>query len=651
MDTADKHTQNAHTKLRSARPSQGMVAMCACLGIMIFVGAVFSPMLTTGAGFIGNDDKQYVTGVGNIWSFTWHEAARTFQRFHHPSGTGYYYQPLTALSFMVDARLAVDWATAAFSFHLTNILLHVLNVALVFALVRLISGSTLWSILGALIFGLHPVQVESVAWISQRMTLLATFFTLLTLIFYMRYGATRRFRWLFLVTFFYLAAILSKPTFIAIPVVLLILDVWPLQRLTWRPIIEKTPLLILAATCGTVHYHLQAFTEPARITDIGGLGLLFRNAASLVTRTLWPVDLTPFNPVSHRAADTLFGAVADVAVVVLLLGVVLAAFRFSRPLFLAVAGAVVFVLPAMFNAPFADRLLGDQYLYAVLIVPLVAWAAWLKTRGNLLRHPWGRCVAVAAAAVGMIFAARSNIQTYIWQNNRSLYEHTVALYPHWASGYVGLVESAIQESDLDSALRFAKKAVDTDPKDPSTQFYLGRVLLLHRDGRSAEAVAPLRRALESDPDWIDCLHHLGIALADTGRLEEAIMHLGRARDLQPRSSSIRIDLGTAYLKANLPASARSEFQMALKERSGPMAHLGLAKAWADNDLPAYALRHLAVAVAQEPHCAVLAARYPSLRRLRSEPGFETLIDISGGDIGAGTLDWADRLPTRNSPGL
>lgn len=314
------------------------------------------------------------------------------------------------------------------------------------------------------------------------------------------------------------------------------------------------------------------------------------------------------------------------AVLVLLVAGLMGSFVISRPLFAAIAGAVVLVFPALVNAPFADQLLSDQYLYAVLIVPSLAWAAWLKTRGPLLERPWGRCAAMALAAVAVVFSVGSYIQSYVWHSSRDLYLHTIALYPKCTHGYVGLVESFIQEGDLDSALRFAERAVDVAPDDPSTQFYLGRVLLLHRDGRSSEAIGPLRRALASDPDWIDCLHNLGIALTDTGQMAEAIGYLERARDLRPHSPGIRIALGTAYLKVDRPASARGEFQLALKDRNGPMAHLGLAKAWAANEMPEYARRHLAAAIAQDARCAVVAARTPALRRLRHEPGFESLMD-------------------------
>lgn len=630
---------------RPWRPSSDVTTICVALAVMLIVGVVMSPVVTAGAAFIDRDDQHYVFEVGNIWSMTWQEAGATFGRFHLPSGTGRYYQPFTALSFMLDAYLTTDWASRAFQFHLTNLLLHVLNVALVFLLVLRLSQSVLWAALCALLFGVHPLQVESVAWVSQRMTLLATLFSLTAVLCYLRYGTTRRFRWFLPVTPLFAAAVLSKPTFLGLPIVLLICDVWPLRRMTWRPVIEKIPLFLILLTCAALHYALQDAVEPISDSAIGGITLIVGNVSSFASRILWPVNLSPFYPVSADPA----GLAWPLGITVLLMVILFGSFWKHRPLFVAVAAAVVLVAPALFNAPRSDHWLGDHYLYAVLIGPMIAWAAWIKTRDGGLDRPWGRCLAVALAAVIAIFAVRSNIQSYLWQSNRALYAHTIRAYPQWAFGYVGLVKSYIEEGDIDSALHYAESAVAVDPDDPATQFYLGRVLLLHRDGRSKEAIRPLRLALASDPDWIDCLYHLGLALVDTGQIAEAIERLERARDLQPREPRVRIALGSAYLLMDRPASARGEFQLALKEQNDPTAHWGLAKAWAAIDQRDYARRHLAAAVAQDSRYAYLAARSPALRRFRNEPGFELLIDGSAGGAEPSTEGAVESTP--GSPGI
>ncbi|MCA9255191.1 MAG: tetratricopeptide repeat protein, partial [Phycisphaerales bacterium] len=130
-----------------------------------------------------------------------------------------------------------------------------------------------------------------------------------------------------------------------------------------------------------------------------------------------------------------------------------------------------------------------------------------------------------------------------------------------------------------------------------------------------------------NPNWIECLQNLAVALGRNGRTEEAIKYFERARDLDPSSAGIRLGLGTAYLETQKYADARREFEEALKRDNTPSAHLGLAIAWAANDNPDYAQRHLAVAVEKDPDVAFRAGRSPLLKRYADRPGFRSLISV------------------------
>ena len=135
----------------------------------------------------------------------------------------------------------------------------------------------------------------------------------------------------------------------------------------------------------------------------------------------------------------------------------------------------------------------------------------------------------------------------------------------------------------------------------------------------------MRAALASDPDWIDCLHDLGVALAENGQVEEAIPYLERARDLRPKSAGVHMALGNAYLRVNRPSSARCEFQLSLAEQNDANAHIGLARAWAANDRLDYAKRHLSTALEMNPALAERAAEYPELSPLRDDPDVGPLL--------------------------
>ncbi len=681
-------------------PSPAMVSICSCLLLLIGVGFVYHRVLA--ATLANQADEHYLFEAGRIWRGSWAEVADVFTkgrpgwpptwegldeslagaRVHRPRGTGGYYQPLVSLSLMFDAAWTLTlekdptqlWYSRAFQFHLTNLFLHLFNTILVYALARRLAGGSLWPILLALVFAVHPVQVESVAWIAQRMTLLGATFSLLAIHVYFSYAAGLRWSWFIPVCLFYGAALLCRPMFIVLPVVFLLLDIWPLRRgrraavaggadsahfqarpirrdggearvvasqrpaqLTTpsrlRPIWEKTPLFLMMLLAAAVLFAVRSGEAATGSGATTGPAAIAHQFASLAARILWPLRLSPYQPETATVGGAALGTGFDLLFVALVIGAACFCFNRKPHVFVAVAGAGVFVATALIELPYCDQLLSDQYLYAALIVPIVVAAAWLGQNGSKVHPCWRRSVAAAMVLLTFAMAVGSYHQTEHWERPTKLYQRTVELYPNWGFGYVGLVESLIDERKLGRALEKAEQAVDVDPENPSTQFYLGTVLLLHRNDRSAEAVEPLRKALASNPNWIHCLQNLGVALAYSGRIDEAIGYLEKARDLQPRAPGVRVGLGNAYLRVNRFAAARKEFQEALRRRNDSNAHLGLAIAWAANDVPDYARRHLAAAVAKDPLVAVRASRSPHLQRLREEPGFEGL--LPGADDGAG----------------
>lgn len=605
------------------RPSPGMIAANVALGVMIVVGVVFHPVLT--ASFLDRGDAAWVRRAAGLASFSGRSLQSAFTTVTRSPDAAGYYQPLAALSLAMDARLTSEPAAASFYFHLTNLVLHALNVALVFAIVRRLSGGLAWPALLSLLFGLHPAQVESVAWVTQRMTLLATFFSLSAVALYLRYARRGRTVWLLATTLLYVGAVLSQPLFLGLPILLLAFDLWPLRRNSWWPLIEKVPMFAVMLAVGVVQLTNQHRVPASAEPDVGSWELMAQSAASFFYRMAWPANLSPFYPVVGRAAlhwplVKVVGFLAGAAVLFTW------SFRRARPLFVALAGAFVFICPALLNVAYTDRLLGDAYLYPILIAPIAVLAAWIGRRRRWIATPAGRWTAIGCACLLPMMAVRSYAMTFDWQSSREQYAHAVRTYPQWSRGYCGLVEACLQDNDLDEALNVARRAVAVDPRDATSQFYLGTALLLQDRSRASEAIAPLQKALQSNGDWIACLQNLGVAYARSGSMEKAIGYLERARSLQPDSPGIRLGLGHAYLEVHRPASARKELAEALKRRNDPYAHLGLARAWAASDSLDLARRHLSAALAKDRRVAARAAAAPELTPLRSDPDFRAIFD-------------------------
>lgn len=652
------------TKPGPNRPAPGLPSIFTATAILLVCGFVLSPVLT--AGFLSRDDGMYLKQAARLRGLGWTAISTAFRIFSVPSETGGYYQPLALLSLAVDARLTRDLSAPAFQFHLTQLTLHLVNTLLVFILLQSLARGLMWPALLTLLFALHPAQVEPVAWISQRGTVLGLFFVLLALNAYLRgtprargagptdsgttlpgdgpvRGDTRPLT-LFVVTICYAAAVLSKPTYLALPIVFLILDLWPDVRAGWRPFVEKTPLFVvlLAALFVQAAIHRRIVARPGGSAE--SMVLLGRNLAGFVRRLVLPADLSPFYPMLNDRL-TVAEAVTAVGVPVGLIVLGVWSFRRSRPLFVALCGMLCLILPALLDMAYSEQLLGDAYLYAALIVPLAASAVAISGRGHMLAAARGRISAAIAAAVAIVFAVTSYGGTFTWQSSQSLYREAMAKYPTWPRGYTGLVEAYLEENELDSALFHAERAARVAPEDPTTQFYLGTTLLLHHGSRSADAIAPLRKALRSNPNWIACLQNLGVALARAGQYDRAIACLEKARDLEPNSAEIRTGLGHAYLKVHRPASARRELQEALKRANDPIIHLGLAMAWAANDAVVPARRHLKAALAKDPRMAARAASSPELRRLHDELD-DLFQDMPPGEYDAEPL--GEELPAARS---
>jgi len=593
-----------------------MIAACCGVALLIPVGAVYWPLLT--AGFAHPDDTYYVFGSARIWSPTWVDVRNAFRRAHFPSQTGGYYQPITTLSYMLDAIVTGDSDAKAFHFHLTNWLLHLANTALVFALVRRLCGRLGWSILLAMLFGLHPLQGEAVAIISQRMTLLGTFFALLALHAYVSHALTNTWTSYAVVPLFYILAVLSKPTFMMLPLFFLLLDVWPFRRPLRVALLEKIPLFLMMGATAIMQFQIHREAVVRLPEAWNPLAVFLRNAVSMGTRLVWPPSLAPAYPIIESAEAPLPWPMMATIVCIAGVAALIAARRFARPLLAAGLGALLLALPAMINLPFTDRMLGHAHLYPALIAPLVALAAWLKSRPE----PWqGRLPRAAAAgllAVLVAFTIGAADQTFVYREGERLFLRTVERNPRWLMGYIGLVENYMVEGNAAEALAWVDRAAAVEPDHKLVSFYRGTALLA-TPSRTAEALEPLQRAHAADTEWAACLQNLGVCLARLGRVDEAIVHLEKARNLAPHVAGTRIALGNAYLQKGHGALARGEFQEGLSLGEDPRAHFGLALAWMENDVPEFARRHLRAALARDERLVARAAAAPTLSGLL-EPG-------------------------------
>jgi hypothetical protein len=408
--------------------------MGALIASLLAIGSaalwVHSPALTAKALLF--DDEQYLTKNLLVQQPSWAHAGRFLSEVLKPSTVGGYYQPLTMISLMLDYPFA-QGPTDVRPFHRTSLLLHVLNTGLVFLFLYLVFSpplgnapietgraanagvtgppSALWpAALTALLFGLHPLTVEPIPWVGERKTLLATFFALICLLFYIRWSRKTNI-WAYggsLAVF--VLALMSKPTVTPLPLLLILLDLWPLKRFSRRTLLEKTPFLLMAGLSATITYISQSRSAAVQLPHDYGPSriplVLCHNIVFYLYKIAWPHNLTAHYPYPDPMSVWNPVNLAGIVGTCLLMAILMASLRWTPA---AVAGWLFFfiaILPTMQIVGFSNVIASDKYAYfpSLGICMAVAWLLYRLWNGGS-HQASGTTRRIAIAGVVLLLAA------------------------------------------------------------------------------------------------------------------------------------------------------------------------------------------------------------------------------------------------------
>jgi len=540
-----------------------------CLLLVVATLSVYWPVRDF--EFVNYDDPLYVAENRYVqkgltletvkWSFT--EATRKTN----------YWVPLTWLSILLDYEL---YGMNAGGYHLTNVFFHVLNTLLVFIVLRRLTGALWPSAFVAALFGLHPLHVESVAWVTERKDVLSTMFWLLTLLSYGGYvrrpGAGRYFLTLLL----FILGMMSKPMLVTLPFVLLLLDYWPLGRLelgggllnlprpaaVWKLVWEKGPFFIIVGIAGVAAFVTQQ--EAGAVKTLAAIPLAVRIPNVLVAyvsyigKMFWPLRLSFLYP--HPGALPVWqwsGAL------LILAAITYGALRHAagRP-YLAVGwlwylGTLFPVSGIIVIGPHA---VADRYTYVPLLglYLMLSWgvadaaARWrYKTAG----------LGLTAAVILALLAGAADRQVRYWQNSVTLMEHALEVD---ADSFIAhnLLGNALEaQGRIDEAARHYFRALRINPKNAETYNNIGYVY--YRQGRTAEALNHFLEALRIDPNLKEVHYNLGSVLTDIGRFDDAIKHFLEALRIDPTCAQAHNNLGIALVKSGQADRAMVHFQKAI----------------------------------------------------------------------------------------
>ena len=595
-----------NTRFRSSPPSppvpagQSLRVASICAILFLVVLALFGR--TIGFEFVNLDDDQNVTNNPVIYrGFSW-DGIRTVFSLHH-SATDYWH-PLTFVTHMFDCEFFGLWAGGH---HLTNVLIHGGVTVLLFLVLRSMTGALWRSAFVSALFAIHPLRVESVAWVTERKDVLSGFFFILMIGAYLRYGR-RPFSMAnyLLVTALFACGLMSKPTVMAAPVFLLALDYWPLCRLEVDParrflvflrlITEKLPLclLSLAFAVEACIGNRSAFEAGENIPFSLRIGNAFTSYVIYLRDMAWPSGLAPFCtfPAEGIPMWQLLGSL----LILISVSIVVFLQRKSRPIMMVGwLWYLILILPTIGFIQGGIVARADRYTYLPMIgiLMMVTWLA-----GDITRFwNWSRPLKfVLGLTLLMLYARVSWVQlphwrtplalwthtlrfrgnfdaVYVWHGNtlwdlgripesRGDYEKALMLNPHCADALVGLASILVLEGRQEEAIGMFWQAGRISPGESRIPLAIGNALL--ELGRNSEAEEAYRESVKLRPDDAAAHYNLGNALFIEGRNDEAIMEYREALRFNPSHRKAHHTLADAMLKSGRPREALLEYREGLR---------------------------------------------------------------------------------------
>jgi tetratricopeptide (TPR) repeat protein len=526
------------------------------------------------AGFIWDDaahvTRSELTSLHGLWRI-WTE----------PGATQQYYPALHSLFWLEHAF----WGNSARAYHAANVLLHLGAVLLFYRTLRRLALPG--AFLAAALFALHPVGVETVAWISEQKNTLSTVCYFAAALAYLNFDRDRRFRWYATATAWFVLALAAKSVTATLPAALLVVFWWQRGRLSWRrDIAPLAPWFGLAVGAG-------AMTAWMERTSIGAKGAAFTltviDRFLVAGRAVWfylgklvaPVDLTFIYPhwnVDDRVAGQYLYPAAAVAGLAVLYafrnrarGPLATALLFIGTLFPALGFIDVY--------PFAYSYVADHFQYLAAAMVFAAVAAAVTAWSDRLTPPARRAAQLAAAAVVVTLAALSWRQTAIYSDAETLWRATIDRNPQCWMACNNLGADLLQAGRLTEALPFVERAVEIAPDNAAGHTNLGTARQMQ--GRMEEAVTQFEQTVRLEGDSADAQTNLGFALLQTGRIDAALAHLQKALELNPNLAKAHLSLGNLLLQTGHVDEALARYRRAVALEPGDVearTNLGTALA-------------------------------------------------------------------------
>jgi len=572
-----------------------------CLFLITAILISYWPLMYN--DFVEFDDQEYITENSNVQKdFSIKSIKWAFTTFHAAN-----WHPVTWLSHMADYRL---YGLNAKGHHITSLLLHILNTLLLFQILAKLTNSICKSALVAALFALHPLHVESVAWIAERKDVLSTFFGMLSIAAYIRYVNNLRMPYYFLTFLLLCIGLMAKPMLVTLPFILLLMDFWPLRRFIKTPfpyakkqsfnklVYEKIPLFIPVIISCVLTFIAQHKAGAVKSLDIYPFYIRLANAlfayVKYIYKAIWPDNLAFFYP--HAYNYIAMWEIIGVIIVISLAVLISIHAADKHPYFLfGLFFYLITLIPVIGIIQVGSQSMADRYTYIPLtgIFIIIAWAAsdfFAKFKYQNIVFTIFSCILIISCI------GATNIQVRHWQNSLSLFKHalnvtsnnwkahhgyglalynknkveeaifhykeTIKINPYYARVYNSLGSAVFKKGNIEESIFHYKKALSLNPNSASIYNNLGTVLI--KKGNINKAYNCFLKALEINPEKEQIHHNLANAFYVHRKYKKAIFHYKQAIKINPQYTTAHYNLGILFAKQKNIKKAAHHFLKTIK---------------------------------------------------------------------------------------
>jgi Flp pilus assembly protein TadD len=540
------------------RLSQKQIILLISAALVITTLIAYEPIRQN--GFVTYDDYSYIVNNPQVTSgLTLESLGKAFTKPHF-----FMWHPLTTISHIVDCQF---FGLNPLGHHSVSILIHIANALLLFLILRNITGTTWASAFIAAVFALHPIQVESVAWAAERKTVLSGLFWLLTMATYIHYARQPRLGRYLLVLLVFGLCIMTKPVVVTLPLVLLLLDYWPLERVRWGQkdktavkttsnqksagwlVAEKIPLIAMSVLLSVMTYIAQQHGGIVPTLEKMPLDYrvanMFLSYARYIGKMLWPSGLAVCYPYPRAV---LSDAPVVICVILFIVLTVLSIYIGRRKRYVAVGWLwyIGTLVPVIGLVQSGAQAMANRYMYIPMLglLIIIGWAV----KDFIVNRPRIR---IAATVIGVIVLLSllilTRMQVKHWQNTLALFDYTLKVTEDNVLAENSYGCALFEEGRVDEAERHLRNAVQISPVFADARNNLAKVYL--KEGQYDEAIANLYEIIKRNEGTAEIYYNLAAALGMQNKYDDAIKYFAKSLELNPNDPDTHKRMGITLLAA------------------------------------------------------------------------------------------------------